>query len=131
MPIPRWVARLNRRFINPRERARGKWPVLIHTGRTSGRGYETPLDAVPIEGGYLFFVIYGPRSDWVRNVVASGAAALRIHGEVVALTNPRLIDRTEAIALAPKTTKFPPGVLKVELFLRVDVAGVVDDPQPA
>lgn len=121
MPMPRWVARMNRRFINPRERTSGRWPVLVHTGRRSGRTHETPLDAVPVDGGYVFFVIYGSRSDWVQNVLASGAATLRIEGREVALNNPRLVDRAEAVASAPDTTKFPPGVLKVDEFLRLDV----------
>lgn len=48
---------------------RGARPVLTHVGRTSGKTYRTPLDAHRVEGGYVFILVYGPRSDWVRNVL--------------------------------------------------------------
>ena len=76
MPMPRWLARVNKRVFNPWEIRKGKRPVLIHAGRSSGATYETPLDAHPIAGGYLFIPMYGPRTDWVKNVMAAGAARL-------------------------------------------------------
>ena len=43
MPFPRWLAHVNKRVFNPIEERRGARPVLIHTGRSSGRTYRTPL----------------------------------------------------------------------------------------
>ncbi len=76
MPMPRWVARINKRVFNPMELRRGVRPVLTHVGRSSGKTYRTPLDAHLIEGGYIFIVMYGSDSDWVQNVLAAGAATL-------------------------------------------------------
>jgi deazaflavin-dependent oxidoreductase (nitroreductase family) len=59
---------------------RGARPVLIHTGRTSGKTYRTPLDAHHPPDGYLFIPLYGPRTDWVKNVLAAQAARLSIDG---------------------------------------------------
>ncbi|GAB1511362.1 PNPOx family protein [Actinophytocola sp. KF-1] len=69
--------------------AAGKRPVLTHVGRRSGRTYRTPLDAHPVEGGYVFVLVYGPGSDWARNVDVSR----------------------------------PPKLLRINAFLRMDVAG--------
>lgn len=120
MPLPRWLARFNRRFTNPRELAKGQRPVLTHVGRSSGTVYRVPLDAHPIEGGYLFFPVYGPRSDWVRNVLASGTASLDADGRTVELLSPQIVSRNELPDLLPEGVKPPPSLLGVNEFLRMD-----------
>ncbi len=121
MPMPRWVARLNRRVFNPLELRRGTRPVLTHVGRVSGTIYHTPLDAHPVDGGYLFFVVYGPESDWVRNVRAAGAAVLTVDGREVRLEAPRLLDREAAASQLAEGTKLPPAFARVTDFLRMDL----------
>ncbi len=123
MPMPRWWARMNKYTFNPRELKKGVRPAIIHVGRTSGREYQTPLDAHRVDGGYLFVPVYGVQSDWVRNVLAAGSARLRVDGDEVALTKPRLIDQEAAFALLPAATERPPKWLKLEQYLLTDVAG--------
>ncbi len=94
--------------------------MLIHTGRTSGREYETPLDAHPVEGGYVFILVYGPRSDWVQNVLAAGTARLRSDGGVVELVEPRLISEDEAWSVLGDQVQRPPAMLNVTDYLRMD-----------
>ncbi len=53
-------------------------PCSIHVGRSSGKIYRTPLDAHALPDGYLFIPMYGPRTDWVKNVLVAGAARLSI-----------------------------------------------------
>lgn len=96
-PYPRWLARINRRLFNPMELRRGKRPVVIHVGRSSGTVYQTPLDAHPTKGGYVLVVRYGPDSDWVRNILAAGTATLRVDGREVRLVSPRLVSEKEAL----------------------------------
>ena len=122
MPMPRFVAQINKRVFNPRQVRTEGWPLLKHVGRLSGTERVTPLDVVPVEGGYLFFVIYGPTSDWVQNVMASGRATLRIEGEDRLLTSPRLINGDEARRLAPADAKFPPSWVNVNDFLVMSFA---------
>jgi hypothetical protein len=59
MALPRWLAQINKRVFNPIEIRRGKRPVLIHVGRTSGKTRHTPLDAHRLPDGYLFIPMYG------------------------------------------------------------------------
>lgn len=121
MPLPRWLARFNRRVMNPREVRSGKRPVLTHVGRSSGRVYRTPLDAHRIDGGYVFFPLYGARSDWVRNILAVGTARLTAEGEDVELDHPRVVARDDVRELLPVGVKLPPGLLRVRELLRMDL----------
>jgi deazaflavin-dependent oxidoreductase (nitroreductase family) len=124
MPMPRWWGQVNKRVFNPRAVAGGSWPVLTHVGRTSGTSYRTPLDAHAVDGGYLFVLVYGSGSDWVRNVLAAGHARLSIEGEEVALTAPRLVGEAEAFSALADEVRRPPRLLRITEFLRMDlVAG--------
>jgi deazaflavin-dependent oxidoreductase (nitroreductase family) len=70
--------------------------VLTHVGRSSGRTYRTPLDAHRLPDGYLFIPLYGPRTDWVRNVLTAQAAQLSVDGRTIDLRSPRLVKKTDA-----------------------------------
>ena len=121
MPIPMWVAQINKRVLNPLELRRGVRPVLTHVGRSSGKTYRTPLDAHPVDGGYIVIVMYGPDSDWVQNVLAAGAATLEIEGEEFELMSPRLVSKEDAWQLVSTTTKAPPDYLRVTEYLQMDL----------
>ncbi|TQM32910.1 nitroreductase family deazaflavin-dependent oxidoreductase [Nocardia bhagyanarayanae] len=121
MPMPRWWGHVNKRVFNPRAIAGGKWPVLIHVGRVSGATYRTPLDAHPVDGGYLFVPVYGSGSDWVRNILAAGTARLRVDGTEVDLAAPRLIGTEEAFQAMPVDVARPPKLLRINEFLRMDL----------
>jgi deazaflavin-dependent oxidoreductase (nitroreductase family) len=121
MPMPRWWGHVNKRVFNPRAIASGKWPVLTHIGRTSGTTYRTPMDAHPVDGGYLFVLVYGSGSDWVRNVLAAGRARLSIDGREVELAAPRLVGEGEAFSVLADDLARPPKVLRITEFLRMDL----------
>ena len=80
MPYPRWLAKFNRRVINPRQLRKGTYPVVTHVGRTSGRSYQNPLDAYPTETGYVlvarqdFHPLTAPAviCRWCRDLVRTG-----------------------------------------------------------
>ena len=121
MPVPKFMGKVNRRVFNPMEIRRGKRPVLIHRGRRSGQTFLTPLDAHEVDGGYVFIIMYGSDSDWVRNILASGEATLRIGGKEIGLISPRIIGPDEAWSLIEDGTRPPAGFLNVTEFLRMDV----------
>lgn len=121
MTLPRWLARMNKRFVNPLEVRRGVRPVLTHVGRSSGRTYRTPLDAHPLPDGYVFIPMYGPRTDWVRNVLAAGAARLSIGGKEIRLGSPRMVRKKDVWSLLPSRTKTPPGISDESELLRMDL----------
>ena len=121
MPMPRWLAQVNKHTFNKKELRGDRWPALTHVGRSSGTVYRTPLEAHPVNGGYIFILNYGSGSDWVKNVLAAGSASLRIDGNDVALVSPRLLTEDVAWELLPAGTKRPPKLARVTEFLQMDV----------
>ena len=117
MPMPLWWGQINKRVFNPRALRGGRWQVIHHVGRSSGAAYRTPLEAMPVDGGFVFTLVYGSRSDWVQNILAAGSARLEIDGDLVDLVDPKLITADEAFARLPPETKRPPKLLKIDEFL--------------
>lgn len=122
MPMPRWWGQVNKRVFNPRAVASGTWPVLTHVGRVTGATYRTPMDAHPVDGGYLFVCVYGSGSDWVRNVLAAGTAQLHVDGRDLDLVEPRIVGPEEADAALADDVPRPPRLLRIREFLRMDLA---------
>ncbi len=119
MPYPRWLAKINKRVFNPKAIRKGAYPVITHVGRTSGRSYQTPLDAHPTNTGYIMVVRYGPKSDWVLNVLAAETVTLRIDGEMLTLSSPRLVSQKEALDVLISDEP-PADFTKADDFVLVD-----------
>jgi deazaflavin-dependent oxidoreductase (nitroreductase family) len=123
----RWM---NKAVLNPRQLRTAGTPgayadVISHVGRTSGKPYQTPIVAVPIEDGFVVALPYGTRADWVKNVLAADAASI-IHAGT---THP--VDRPEVVATSDVAGAFERGeqrsqnLFAVEHCLRVHT---VDQP---
>jgi hypothetical protein len=73
MPIPRAIGRLNRVGLNRLSRPVAAhlpgFGVVHHRGRRSGRAYRTPVNLFPTQRGFVIALTYGPRTDWMRNVL--------------------------------------------------------------
>ena len=121
MRMPLWWGKVNKRVFNPITIRRGKSPTLTHVGRKSGKEFITPLDAYEAEGGYMFMLVYGPKSDWVRNILAAGTATLRKDGKTYELRNPRVVDKDTAAGLLEEELKAP-GFIEIDEFLHMELA---------
>jgi deazaflavin-dependent oxidoreductase (nitroreductase family) len=123
------VARFNQRVTNRITGPLAPWlpafGVIVHTGRTSGRTYRTPVNVFRHDGGYVVALTYGPESDWVRNVQVAGGCELLTLGTSHRLTAPRLV-HDESRALVPAHVRAPLRFLKVADFLCLDAAGTGD-----
>ncbi|HEV2427425.1 MAG TPA: nitroreductase family deazaflavin-dependent oxidoreductase [Acidimicrobiales bacterium] len=74
--------------------------VVRHAGRRSGRAYETPV-VVAAEGeGFVIALPYGPKTDWLRNVLAAGGATIVTDGHSYE------VDRPEVVSMADVTSQF-------------------------
>jgi hypothetical protein len=97
--------------------------IIRHTGRTSGKAYETPVGAVATDEGFLISLPYG-RSNWARNVLANGSAVFVFEGETYDVDSPEIIPlATVETAFAPKEQRMHRlfGVTDVLRLRRVDV----------
>lgn len=122
MPAPRWLARFNRhvtnRLLGPLARFLPGFGIVVHTGRKTGRQYRTPVNVFPHANRYVFALTYGPETDWVRNVLASGACELEMRGRVLRLTRPRLF-RDERRRSVPAFVRLILGIARVSDFLEL------------
>lgn len=118
-PVQDAIRRLNRRVVNPRQLETAGHPgasasVVHHVGRSSGTPYRTPVVAVPTDDGFVIALPYGPRADWVRNVLAAGAATVQHEGQVVSVDEPELVPAATVDPL------FPPGTQRTHRLYGVD-----------
>ena len=94
MVLSQRMARFNKVATN-RVTARfaGRFPgfgIIHHHGRKSGKRYSTPVCVFRTGHGYIVALTYGPNTDWVKNVLASGGSTLEVRGRKVELTAPTL-----------------------------------------
>jgi deazaflavin-dependent oxidoreductase (nitroreductase family) len=122
MPAPRWLARANRRVTNPiLGPLLTKLPgfgYVVHTGRKTGREYRTPVNLFTHDGGYVIALTYGPETQWVRNVLASGNCLVDQRGRTLCLTEPRLLHDEERRAV-PAPVGAVLGLMRVDDFLEL------------
>ncbi len=70
--------------------------VVHHVGRTSGRAYQTPVQAVATDDGFVIALPYGPNTDWLKNVLASGTATVVDGGKTYEVSHPEVVP-TESV----------------------------------
>ena len=93
--------------------------VVHHVGRNSGTTYQTPIDAVPTDDGFVIALPYGENTDWLKNVLASGSATIVHDGKTHAVGKPEVVPRAEAEHLFPESTQRTLRLFKVDICLRV------------
>jgi deazaflavin-dependent oxidoreductase (nitroreductase family) len=122
MPLPRSIARVNRRVTNHllgglAQRLPG-FGVVVHKGRTSGRQYRTPVNVFRRGDRYIIALTYGSNADWVRNVLADGGCTLETRGQTLRLSRPRLF-HDEARSAVPAPVRLVLGIVRVHDFLEL------------
>lgn len=80
--------------------------IVRHVGCRSGRTYETPVVAVEHDDGFVIAISCGERTDWSKNVIASGRATIVTRGRTYGVDQPLVIPMTEATKhFGPKEQK--------------------------
>jgi deazaflavin-dependent oxidoreductase (nitroreductase family) len=90
--------------------------VVRHVGRRSGQTYETPVIAVQHDDSFLIALPYGGRTDWLKNVLDQGSAAIVTNGRTYE------VDRPEVIPMARATPHFRPREQRMHRHYHVDTA---------
>jgi deazaflavin-dependent oxidoreductase (nitroreductase family) len=88
--------------------------VVRHVGRTTGRMYETPIGAVATGDGFVIALPYGPNTDWLKNVMASGSAVIVDEGTTYD------VDRPQVVPMADAGHHFSPQDQRAHRMFRVD-----------
>ena len=106
MPLPRSIARVNRRVTNRllgglAQRLPG-FGVVVHTGRRSRRQYRTPVNVFRRGDRYIIALTYGSNADWVRNVLANGGCTLETRGANASPLAAAALPRRESVTPCPR-----------------------------
>ncbi len=94
MKFPVWLENFQIRYINPvavpLARVMPGITVISHRGRKSGRPLQTAVTAYR-KGGTVAIILAHGKTNWVKNILASGDADIRLGRREVHLVNPRII----------------------------------------
>jgi deazaflavin-dependent oxidoreductase (nitroreductase family) len=93
--------------------------VIRHVGRTTGRAYETPVGAVATDDGFVIALPYGPNTDWLKNVLASGSATIVDEGDTYAVDRPEVVPMAAAGRFFSSQDQRAHRVFGVDQCLRV------------
>ena len=134
MPLPERLARFNRRVTNPiARRFAGRVPpfgIVVHTGRRTGRRYDTPVWVFRTGNRSAIALTYGEDSDWVRNVLAAGRCELVMRQQRLIATNPRVVGAGEGLGAIPGALRPALRALNVTRFLLLDRADGQHESEP-
>ncbi len=86
--LPLWIYRARLGWL-----LGGRILVLTHTGRTSGRRYQTPLEVVGhdrTDGAYIVAAGWGEQAGWYRNVRRTPEAEIAVGRRRLAVRAARL-----------------------------------------
>lgn len=102
-PVVDRVRSMNRSFFAAQQLETAGEPgayagVIHHRGRTSGSEYATPVTIKRLGDDYVIAMVYGRRSDWVRNVLAAGTATIDLEGSSHRVGQPEIVPTSEVAA---------------------------------
>ncbi len=94
MIFPPWLESFQIKYINPVmtpiSRKLPGFSVIKHTGRSSGKAYETPVTSYR-RGDTLAILLAHGKTNWVKNVLAAGQADIHVFRKDLHLVNPRVL----------------------------------------
>jgi deazaflavin-dependent oxidoreductase (nitroreductase family) len=121
MPLPRWVARFNKRitnrFVEPVIRRFRRYAVIHHSGRSTGLPYRTPVYVFANGRDFFVALTYGPGADWVRNVSAGGGSC-ETGGSTRTMSGVTVVERPEVWPHLPWLVRVLLRMLRVSVFLK-------------
>lgn len=126
MPIPSFVARLNRRFVGRLMMplaGHGWFGELEHRGRRSGATYRIPIMAFPSPEGdtVTIALTYGPRVDWLRNLRAAGGGRIRLGAQWLTLGPPLPLTTQAGLARMPWVARRVLPLIRSDAYVELPV----------
>jgi deazaflavin-dependent oxidoreductase (nitroreductase family) len=102
--------------VTPRSK---KFALLRHTGRKSGKIFQTPLIVVPHKDHFIIALTYGPKVDWLRNLQATGHGTIVWQGKDYEIGRPEPVETAEGLSNFATLERFILRWVNVEHFIRV------------
>jgi deazaflavin-dependent oxidoreductase (nitroreductase family) len=123
-PVVDTVRRLNASVLNPRQMKDAGLPgafaqILRHTGRKSGKTFETPLGIEPTDDGFVIALVYGNDTQWLRNVLAAGSAEVVVEGQTHRVERPEVVPVEDVLEYFGPSDRRLFGLFGVDRCLRL------------
>jgi deazaflavin-dependent oxidoreductase (nitroreductase family) len=103
------------------------YALLRHTGRRSGKRFETPVVAWKTRSGMLVPIAWGTEADWYRNTVVAGGCDIRLRGRWYHCTAPRVVARAEALVQLAEPMRIVVRLGPVRQFLLLTEVREIED----
>jgi deazaflavin-dependent oxidoreductase (nitroreductase family) len=93
------AARATTRLMRPLAGKRWNpiFSVVRHSGRRSGRTFETPVAARRVRDGFVLALAFGSGANWYRNLLAAGSGVIRWRGVDYPIGAPEPMGEQEAL----------------------------------
>ncbi|GAB18709.1 hypothetical protein GOEFS_062_00180 [Gordonia effusa NBRC 100432] len=122
MLVPEKLEQFQIKYINPVmapvARFLPSFARVIHHGRTSGKAYETTVNAFRKGNSISIGLIHG-KTNWSKNVVAAGGADVVLFGgKKVRIANPRYVEQGQgdpALSAATRRVNKRAGVFVADI----------------
>jgi deazaflavin-dependent oxidoreductase (nitroreductase family) len=88
--VERWQIKYMNPLIGKAARYLPSFATIKHRGRTSGKPYETVVNAYT-KGNVLAVMLAHGKTNWVKNVLAAGEADVHLFRRDVHIVNPRVV----------------------------------------
>ena len=79
----------------------GPFAIIYHTGRKSGKPYETVIWVWKMREGFVIALTLGQEVDWYRNMKAAGGGAVYWHKRLYQVGKPELVDTEKGLTAFP------------------------------
>lgn len=124
MPLPQSLGTFNRtiafRVLGPFGGKVRPFAIVHHSGRLTGKQYETLVWAFERAGTVAMAMTYGPDVDWAHNLLAAGGGSIELGQRQSEVTNPRLVGDDEGRPYMPGPVRSALRALGVHEYLLVD-----------
>lgn len=119
MPLPGALAKFNRLVSNkamrPLARRMPGFGVLRHTGRVTGKTYQTPLNVWERDNRLVVALTYGADVDWLANARASDSSMI-VQDKDISVGRPTVVDAQVGMTAMPAGVRPILWLLSVEEF---------------
>jgi deazaflavin-dependent oxidoreductase (nitroreductase family) len=95
------------------------WAVLRHRGRKSGKEYAVPVAPLVGRDSFVIGLPWGPRTNWVQNVIAAGGCTIRWKGVDYRLSDPRVVGVEAALQAAGRFQRIVLKRTRIPAFLEL------------
>jgi deazaflavin-dependent oxidoreductase (nitroreductase family) len=97
----------------------GFFSIVRHTGRRSGKTFETPVAARRIPDGFVLALAFGSGAHWYQNLVAAGGGVIRWRGVDYPVGAPQTIDAETALVSFLPIQRAALRALDIDGYIRV------------